>query len=263
MRENFDLRSRWRAAIGAARACRGLRKEIARIITQGTGWHSAPTMKMITEAEASRHRGARHLNQTPRENNSICRHHRRKIVRLGAGWRDSWRRGIQNQQRRLRCRFLMHSTKPSLLPRPKTRETRREAIHPTHTRRWQRPSRAKRRRSRSNCVCPGRSTFGITAVWHVMRVRRQNSGDDGADKPFPSNFLRFDSRFPCLMTVPRPVQHPLVPHLDLMPSILSTTALMLFSLLSHLPGPVLIVQSMSRFCSPCIWGQCESYHIAT
>jgi len=93
IRENFDLRSRWRGACLSR-----LRNLIVRIIRQGTGWHSAPTMKMVTEAEAGHSRGARHRNQTPRDNNTICRHHRRRTVRLGVGWRDSWGTGPQNQQ---------------------------------------------------------------------------------------------------------------------------------------------------------------------
>ena len=60
-----------------------------------------------------------HQNQTPRDN-SICCNHRQKIVRLRVDWWDSWRRGPpDNQQRRLWCRFLMPSTTPRLLPRPK------------------------------------------------------------------------------------------------------------------------------------------------
>jgi len=63
-------------------------------------------------------------------------------------------------------------TTPKLLPRPKTRETRREGIHPTHTRRRRRHSPAKQRRKRPNCVCPGHSTLVITAaLCHVRRVR--------------------------------------------------------------------------------------------
>jgi len=118
MRENLDLRSRWRAAIGAARACRGLRKSNNANNNTRDRVAPAPTMKMITQAGAGRRRDARHRNQTPRDN-SICRHHRQKIVRLGVDWRDSWRRGPPDQQRRLRCRFLMPSTTPRLLPRPK------------------------------------------------------------------------------------------------------------------------------------------------
>ena len=36
LRKNLDLRSRWHGAISEARACRGLRKVITGIITQGT-----------------------------------------------------------------------------------------------------------------------------------------------------------------------------------------------------------------------------------
>src|SRR5260221_2662112 len=45
---------------------------MAQSITKGTSWHSAPMMKMITEAEPGRRRGARRRNQTPRDNDSIC-----------------------------------------------------------------------------------------------------------------------------------------------------------------------------------------------
>jgi len=75
-------------------------------------------MKMRAGAEAGRRRGARRRNQAPSDSNSICRLHRRMIVCLGAGWRESWPMGSQNQQRRLQCYFLMPSTKP----KPRTRE---------------------------------------------------------------------------------------------------------------------------------------------
>jgi hypothetical protein len=57
-------RSRWRGP------CCGLRKVVAWAITKGTGWCSAPTMKMITGAEVGRRRGAQRLNQTPRGSSS-------------------------------------------------------------------------------------------------------------------------------------------------------------------------------------------------
>jgi len=133
MRKNLDLRSRWRAAIGTAHACCGLRKSIN--TNNNTRDRVAPalTMKTITQAGAGRHCDARHQNQTPRDN-SICCHHRQKIVRLRVDWWDSWRRGPpDNQQCRLRCRFLMPSTTPRLLPRLKhTRLSERGYTPSTH-----------------------------------------------------------------------------------------------------------------------------------
>ena len=68
MRENFDPRTPWRPTIGAARACRGSRKVMARAITEGTRWHSAPTMKMIRKrkriAVVARNAGTRHRETT-------------------------------------------------------------------------------------------------------------------------------------------------------------------------------------------------------
>ena len=84
MCENLDLRSRWRA-------CRGLRSNSANNNTRDRVALSSDD-ELIMEAEAGRCRGVHHQNQTPRDN-CISRHHRRKILRLGAGWRVLGRRG--------------------------------------------------------------------------------------------------------------------------------------------------------------------------
>jgi len=110
--------------------------------------YSAPNIKMITGAEAGRHRGARRRNQTPRDNSSTFRLHRRMFARYDAGWQNSWQRGLERRRRchhRPQYDFLMPSTRPMLLPGPKRGRKRKK--------RW---------RKRWNYVC-----LGIMVVPHV------------------------------------------------------------------------------------------------
>ena len=115
-----DLRSRRCSVTGVARACQGSRKVKARTIIKRTTWYPALMMKMKAGREAGRRRDAQRRNQIPRGGSSSTFHlHRRMIARYGSSWRDLWQTGLRNQQRRLGCHFLMLSTKPGLLPRPK------------------------------------------------------------------------------------------------------------------------------------------------
>jgi len=146
-------------------------------MTKRRSWHSVPMMKMITGAEVGRQRGAQRRNQTQSDSSSTLHLRRRRMIaRYGAGWRDSWQRGLQRRWRRRhrppQCHFLMPPTKRRLLPRPKRCWN---GVHPVHRRR-RHTGRAKRRRkkrtttTRWSYVCPGLSTLGITAV--VPRMRR-------------------------------------------------------------------------------------------
>jgi hypothetical protein len=66
LRENFDPPSRWRRAIGTARACPSSRKLLARTTRKRINWHAGLTMMIRPEAKAGRRRGARRLKQTKR-----------------------------------------------------------------------------------------------------------------------------------------------------------------------------------------------------
>ena len=61
---------------------------MVRTATKRTCWDSAPTMKVITGAEAGRRRGARRRNQTPGDRSSTFHLYRRMTAYLGVGWRD-------------------------------------------------------------------------------------------------------------------------------------------------------------------------------
>ena len=96
LRENFDPRAAGAMRSGQCGPCRTLRKVLARTITtkRTTSWYSALTMKAISGAEAGRCHRVRRQNQIPRDRSNTSLLHCWMIARYGAGWRDSWQRGL-------------------------------------------------------------------------------------------------------------------------------------------------------------------------